>query len=94
MHAGITKERQRAVVQPFVLTMQIITVVEYALSGKGISNDLLLFNLISMPIVLASTLFGVWVFQRIQEHIFRKLVLILLFLSGVSLIFKGSQIFL
>ena len=94
MHAGISKEGQRAIVQPFVLTMQIITVAEYALSGKGISNDLLLLNLMLMPIVLASTLLGVWVFQRIQENIFRKLVLILLFLSGVSLIFKGSQIFL
>jgi uncharacterized membrane protein YfcA len=42
------------------------------------------------PVVLLATRFGVWTFERIQNHHFQKIVMLILGLSGLSLIYKGK----
>jgi uncharacterized protein len=88
--AGLTKEAQRAIVQPFILSMQIVAITEYALNGPGLDASFFLLFVLMVPGVLLATRAGVWTFQRIQNHHFQKIVMLILGLSGLSLIYKGK----
>jgi uncharacterized membrane protein YfcA len=83
--AGLKKEAQRAIVQPFIIAMQVIAIAEYALKGPGLNTEFFLLALVMMPVVLLATQGGVWAFQKIPDQHFQKAVMILLALSGVSL---------
>jgi uncharacterized membrane protein YfcA len=89
--AGLKKEAQRAIVQPFIIAMQVIAIAEYALKGPGLNTEFFLLALVMMPVVLLATQGGVWAFQKIPDQHFQKAVMILLALSGVSLLLKGKM---
>jgi uncharacterized membrane protein YfcA len=89
--AGLSKEGQRAIVQPFILSLQIVAITDYAINGPGFHTQFAILYGLLVPFVIASTHFGVWTFKHIQNHQFQKAVMLLLALSGISLIFKGKM---
>lgn len=83
---GMPKERQRAIVQPFILAMQIVAVLLLSLSPGAINRDLINTIAISIPALLAGTLFGMTLFGRVDNRKFRLAVLGLLFVSGCLMV--------
>jgi len=82
---GWGKDEQRAVFQP-------IGVAIFAMSGlwlgvKGaISSETLWFFVIGLPVLLAGTWAGLKLYGHLDEAGFRKVVLLLLLLSGAALV--------
>jgi uncharacterized protein len=79
---GVPKERQRAMVQPFILLMQIVAVAMPSLSPGTINRELLLHIGFAIPALLAGTLAGMALFGRVDDRKFRLAVSALLFVSG------------
>jgi len=82
---GWDNDTQRAVFQSFNLAMQALTLVIYAASGVLSFEAGYMFLLIT-PAMLIPTLIGARLYRRFSELAFRRLVLLLLSLSGFVLL--------
>jgi uncharacterized protein len=84
---GWAKDQQRAVFQP-------VGVATFAMSaawlgGQGsISRDVLRLFVVALPVLLAGTWLGLKFYGTLNEVQFRKLVLVLLLVSGAVLLFR------
>lgn len=82
---GWEKTVQRSVFLTFNLTLHAIILATYAISGKLNARLGLLF-LVMLPAVLVAAWAGTQLFSRISEPAFRQVVLLLLLLSGLTLL--------
>ena len=82
---GVSKNEQRGIVQPFILVMQIATLLYFSrlniLASVGATSLLL-----CLPAVGAGTWLGLRLFDRVDDAKFRRLVLIFLLGSGALLV--------
>ena len=83
---GATKEQQRALVQPFILAMQIFAVLLLSLHPAGFHPDMVKDLLLVLPALAAGTWFGMALFHRVDPAVFRKCTLMLLLFSGLGMI--------
>lgn len=83
---GLTKAQQRGLVQPFIAMMQLFALM-LMLSQQALSSTVLLNFAISIPALVAGTALGIFLFRTVNETLFRRLILVVLFLSGVGLAF-------
>lgn len=82
---GFEKDKQRAVIQNFNLSIQVVTFASYV--GTGIiTADMLPLFAIAAPAILVPSLLGARLYLGISEQGFRKVVLGLLSLTGVALL--------
>ena len=81
---GLPKESQRGTVQPFILVMQLATLIYFSRAGM-IAHGLTSEFLECAPAALAGTGVGLCLFHRINDQAFRRAVLVLLCLSGAML---------
>lgn len=79
------KDEQRSVIQNFNLTMQTVTLVTYICSGIITRKMLPLFVVVA-PAMFIPTLLGARLYLSLSETAFRKIVLSLLTLSGITLL--------
>ncbi len=84
MH-GIPKNQQRGLVQPFIAAMQIFALA-LLLSRSSLSSTVMVDFVISLPALAAGTALGILMFRRVNELAFRRIILVVLLLSGLSLI--------
>jgi uncharacterized protein len=84
MH-GLSKTEQRGLVQPFIATMQIFALV-VMFAQHDLSATVLIELGLSIPALLAGSMLRIMAFRSINELMFRRLVLIVLFFSGVMLV--------
>jgi uncharacterized protein len=82
---GMAKSEQRGIVQPFILLMQIATLVYFSKLGIIVSGTLGAY-LLCAPAVLGGTWLGLRLFDHIDDAMFRRLVLTFLLVSGVVLV--------
>jgi uncharacterized membrane protein YfcA len=83
---GWPKDVQRTVFQPVAVAIFLMSALW--LGGKGaITTDAIKLFLIGLPALLAGTWLGIKLYGRLDEAAFRKVVLILLLVSGAVLIF-------
>jgi len=84
MH-GVSKNQQRGLVQPFIAAMQL-----FALGLMLVRNDLsskVFFDLfLSIPALLAGTALGICAFRYVNDSTFRRIVLVVLLMSGLILV--------
>ena len=83
---GMAKNDQRGLVQPFIAIMQVFALT-LLLGKQSLSPRIAVDLAISLPALLAGSILGVLAFRRINETAFRKIILVLLLLSGGSLVF-------
>lgn len=83
MH-GLPKNQQRGLVQPFIAAMQICALA-LLLSSKSISPHVLVDLAVSVPALAAGTVLGIILFKRVDQVAFRRIILITLLFSGLSL---------
>jgi uncharacterized membrane protein YfcA len=83
---GWPKDVQRAVFQPVAVFIFALSALWLGAKGTVTHETVKLF-LIGLPFLIAGTWLGLKLFGRLNEAAFRKLVLALLFASGVALSF-------
>jgi uncharacterized membrane protein YfcA len=84
MH-GMPKDQQRGLVQPFIAAMQVSALV-LLLSRHELPSNILIDLAVSLPPLAAGTILGILMFRRINETVFRRIILIMLLVSGLSLV--------
>ena len=82
---GWDRDQQRAVFQSYSLTMQVLTLATYVVSGT-VTRGMLWIFAIMVPVSILPTLTGVRLYRRISTARFQRLVLTLLLISGVLLV--------
>jgi uncharacterized protein len=85
---GWTREEQRAVFQPTAVATFLMCLVVFGGAGV-VSSDTVRLFVIGLPALVAGTLLGWAVYGKLNEASFRKVVLVLLLISGLSLILTG-----
>jgi uncharacterized protein len=82
---GWSKDEQRAVFQPVILTAMIAIGVALSVTG-GIAKETLELYAIGLPFVLAGLWIGFRLYGRLDDAAFRRVVLIFLLCSGMALL--------
>ncbi|MGB8400504.1 sulfite exporter TauE/SafE family protein [Bradyrhizobium sp.] len=81
---GMPKGDQRGLVQPFIAIMQLFALA-LLLERHSLSSRIMIDLAISLPALLAGSALGILAFRNINEFGFRKIVLVVLLFSGISL---------
>jgi uncharacterized membrane protein YfcA len=84
---GWDKLRQRATYQPYILVMQIVTIV--CLRWQAPAHASVVQDLAFVPFALLGAIGGLAVFQRLTNKQFHGAVSVLLVVSGVGLLVRG-----
>jgi len=79
------KEQQRGVFQPFFVVLDIIALGLLAWGGM-VTRDTGINLLWCVPAIIIGTWVGLKVYRHINDQTFKKVVLVLIFLSGVMLV--------
>jgi uncharacterized membrane protein YfcA len=82
---GWSRHEQRAVFQAFSLCMQALTLAIYGATGLITRQTLFLFALVA-PATVVPTLLGLRLYRRFSDAGFRRLILLMLSLSGAVLV--------
>jgi uncharacterized membrane protein YfcA len=82
---GWDKDTQRSVFQSFNLAMQGIALVTYGVSGALTIPVLRMFG-VMLPAIVIPVWLGTRLYRRIDDRVFRRVVLFLLLVSGVLLL--------
>jgi uncharacterized membrane protein YfcA len=82
---GWPKDVQRTVFQPVAVAIFLMSATWLGAKG-AVTVDTIKFFVIGLPCLFAGTWLGLKLFGRIDEATFRKIVLALLFVSGVTLL--------
>ncbi|WP_454621776.1 sulfite exporter TauE/SafE family protein [Bradyrhizobium cenepequi] len=82
-----SKSEQRAVLQPFNVLILAIAAAVFAVSGYYSWQSIPLI-LIALPITLVSAQVGIWAFKRLSDDQFRRLLVTLMFVSGLIIVAK------
>lgn len=90
---GLNKEEQRATVQPYILAMQLLSLLLFVIRGGVFSGCLGILWFSSFTVILLTTRIGVLVFRRLSNRTYNSLVVLMLALSGLSLLFKEWPFF-
>jgi uncharacterized protein len=82
---GWSKERQRAMFQPFILIMQVaalaaITLLRHSSGKRGFEPA----NLLCIPAALLGTTVGMTLYKRLSDNYFARAVNLLMIVSGIS----------
>ena len=81
---GLSKIEQRGIVQPFILLMQIATLVYFSKMGILASGTWTSY-IWCLPAVIGGTWLGLKLFNRVDDVRFRRLILLFLLVSGATL---------
>jgi uncharacterized membrane protein YfcA len=87
---GWDKDTQRGTMQAFNISMHVATLAGYVIVGDRIDGETLKMFAIIAPALAIPVVVGALVFRRLNQLAFRRIVLALLFLSGVVL--TGSSL--
>lgn len=85
---GWTKDVQRTVFQPVMLCTSVLSTVSLATAGGASWETAKLFAL-GVPVTFAGTWLGLHFYGKVSEPAFRRVVLVLLLLSGTSLVVRA-----
>jgi uncharacterized membrane protein YfcA len=87
---GLSKTETRSITQPYILALQLTSLSILTLTRSSIFNtQFWLLWALTLPAVLLGTSTGLTLYRRFSEVNFRRAVLILLMVSGVSLLVKA-----
>ncbi len=84
MH-GVPKNQQRGLVQPFIAAMQLFALA-LMLMRRDLSSKVFFDLLLSIPALLAGSALGIFAFRYVNDATFRRIVLLVLLVSGLMLL--------
>lgn len=80
-----TKDEQRAIIQWFNLSMHLVTITGYGISGL-ITAERAKWLLVAIPAMLIPSLLGAKLYTKISDAAFRRLILVILAFTGIALL--------
>jgi uncharacterized membrane protein YfcA len=83
------KSVQRGVFQPVLMTTVLMTTTSLAVAGAVTAETIKLY-LLGLPCMLAGTWIGLKLYGKLDDEAFRKVILVLLLISGLSLVVPFS----
>ena len=83
---GGTKDAQRAIFQPVLFITMTMTALTFAAAGHLFNADTLRLFVMGLPALLLGLWLGVKLYGKLDDATFRKAILVLLLLSGLSLV--------
>jgi uncharacterized protein len=83
---GLSKDQQRGIVQPFMVAMQALAALLLMGKPNAVDGELSADLLVTFPALCAGTWLGLRLFGRLNDRMFRKVVLGLLLFSGLALV--------
>lgn len=87
---GLTKDSQRAVFQPVTFAAAAISAVSLGIAG-AITAETIRLYLLGLPVLLAGLWSGFKLYGKLDDAAFRKVILLLLLVSGLVLIVPFSR---
>lgn len=85
---GWTKEQRRGVLQAFNMTILSLALASHALSGL-LTRQVALASIVALPATIGGVQLGAYIYRRLADRGYQRAVMILLFLSGVGLIWTS-----
>ena len=90
--ARLPKDETRAIVQPYILGMQILSLLLLAILNPSAFNaEFWTLFFLLLPIVLPCTLIGTLIYKKVSDFNFRRIAFVLLGSSGLGIFIKGSE---
>ena len=83
---GWPKDQQRTIFQPVAVAIFVMSAVWLGAKGAIAADTIRLF-LFGLPALLVGTWLGMKLYSRLDEAMFRRVVLVLLLVSGAALVF-------
>jgi uncharacterized membrane protein YfcA len=87
---GWPKDVQRIVFQPVILAAQAMTAISLAFAGAYTPETIKLY-LYGLPVLAAGIWIGLKLYGKLDDAAFRKVILVLLLVSGLSLVVPLSM---
>jgi uncharacterized membrane protein YfcA len=87
---GWRKDEQRAIFQPVILASFVLTATSLSVAG-AVTAELIKLYVYGLPFLLAGVWAGLKLYGHLDDAAFRKVILVLLFFSGMLLI--GPELF-
>jgi hypothetical protein len=89
---GMSKEEARSIVQPYILCMQVLSLLLLAVfNPSSFSAEYWSLLAILLPIVLPCTCLGTVLYRHLSDMNFRRVAFMLLGSSGLGIFIKGSH---
>jgi uncharacterized membrane protein YfcA len=85
---GWSKEQRRAVVQFFNLTILSLALVAHAVSGM-LTRQVGVDALIALPATIGGAWFGAFIYRRLADHSYQRIIMALLIISGLGLMWTS-----
>src|ERR1044072_1596389 len=82
---GGNKDAQRAIFQPVMFATFLITAISFGFAGSYTWETMKLYGL-ALPALVIGVGCGIWLYGKLDDAAFRRVVLVLLFGSGLSLV--------
>jgi hypothetical protein len=82
---GVPKDQQRGLVQPFIAAMQVFALV-LLVAQNGVSSKVLLNAILALPALAAGATLGIALFGQMNDVLFRRTILTVLFAAGLGLV--------
>ena len=82
----LPKNTQRGTYEPFIFITSIVAVVSFYFAGL-LNLDIFYYFLMVLPALIIGSLTGVKIYSFIDEDLFKKVILGLIFLAGLVLLF-------
>lgn len=80
-----SRQEKRAIYQVFILVVLLLMLVVSAISGLMI-RDFLIGAAIVAPATVLGAFLGAWLFRRVDDRRFDRIVLVILLISGVAMV--------
>jgi uncharacterized protein len=85
---GWTKEQRRSVVQTFNMAILSLALVSHALTGL-LTRQVAFDALVALPATIAGAWLGAFIYRRLADRGYQRVVMMLLFVSGAALIWTS-----
>jgi len=86
---GLPKDSQRAIFQPVILAAMVMTAISLTLAGAVTAETISLY-LYGLPALAAGMWIGLKLYGKLDDAAFRKVILVLLLVSGLTLVVPMS----
>lgn len=85
---GWDKEQRRAVLQFFNMAILSLALVSHAASGL-VTRKVIFEALIALPGTIGGAWLGAFIYQRLADHSYQRIIMLLLLISGATLIWTS-----
>lgn len=82
---GWSKEQRRAVVQFFNMAILSLAIISHAALGL-VTRQVGIAALIALPGTIGGAWLGAFIYRRLEDHTYQRVIMLLLLVSGVSLV--------